>query len=67
MVAIDRHSSALRVPALASPKLYGTEQSHDGHAVCLTTCLMRSRTWCLAKISSGGCEAAGGVNGLVFR
>jgi hypothetical protein len=42
--AIDRHSSALIVPALASPKLEGTEPSQDGVAVSLMTLWMCSST-----------------------
>lgn len=39
-----RHSSAFREPAAASPKLYGTERSHEGVAVFLMESLMRSMT-----------------------
>src|SRR5258705_1193188 len=51
------HSSALTMPAAASPKLCGTEFSHKGTSVSLMTCLIRDMTSGV-EIFNGGSPVA---------
>jgi hypothetical protein len=53
MVIVVCHSSDFKVPAPRLPKLYGTDQTHDGVAMTLMTLQIHSMTAGVATFTIG--------------